>query len=222
MRKQLYILLFTLGFLSSCSTLKKADKSFALENYSDAIYLYQKAVDEKDSYPYFQLAESYRRSNQLDKAEEYYGKAIEIGDVNDKAYFFYAKSLHMNGKTEKAKEVLNDYLYQGGINGNVIVWAERELKNLDNLEKVKNQKSYYTVKNLESINTSYAEYSPVYNNAWLYFTSNRDGGKTYTGTGTPFTDIYRVQTRGAKVQMETLMPLNAVINDPKINEGSVT
>lgn len=206
----------------SCSTLKKADQSFAKGDYSNAIFLYEKSLDDEDSYTYYQLAEAYRVSNQLEKAEPYYAKAIEIGDVNDQAYFHYAKALKVNGRNEEAKAVLNQYLDEGGINGNIIVAAEKELENLEQLDEIRSKKSYYKVKNLETINTSNAEYSPVYNNAWLYFTSNRNGGKTYLGTGTPFTDIYRVQTKGANVQMNTLEKLPDAINDADINEGSAT
>ncbi|WP_109833080.1 OmpA family protein [Reichenbachiella versicolor] len=218
---RLILILLTISAVS-CSTLKKADKSFENGDYSGAIYLYEKALNDEDSYAYYQLAEAYRSSNQLSKAEPFYKKAIEIGGVSDKAYFFYAQALKINGKTDSAKIILNNYLDQGGINGNVIIWAKRELENLDKLEELKKTKNYYRVKNLEDINTPFAEYSPVYNNAWLYFTSNRNGGKTYTGTGTPFTDIYRVQTKGANVNIETVRKMPSVINDPNINEGSVT
>ena len=101
-------------------------------------------------------------------------------------------------------------------------WAQRELDNLNQLGHVKAKVNYFRVKNLDALNTQYAEYSPVYNNGLLYFTSNRHGGKTYKGTGTPFTDIYRVSTRGAKVNIETLQPLPEVINDPDINEGTIS
>ena len=54
-----------------------------------------------------------------------------------------------------------------------------------------------------------------------YFTSNRSGGKIYKTTGTPFTDIYKVKTKGAIVDLSTLAPLPELINDPNINEGSI-
>lgn len=215
-----FILIFTLVF-SACSSLKQADKSFAAGDYSSAIHLYKKNLKDDDAYSYFRLAEAYRKSNQINKAEQYYKRAVEIGDVDERAYYQYAISLKTNHKPEEAKKVLRDYeeIAQDEV---VLGWARRELENLDQLGHVKSKLNYFRVKNLEGLNTNFAEYSPVYNNGWLYFTSNRDGGKMYPGTGTPFTDIYRVKTRGANVQLETLQALDPIINDPEINEGSIT
>ncbi len=39
---------------------------------------------------------------------------------------------------------------------------------------------------------------------------------------TPFTDIFRVASRGANVDLATLQPLSSGINDPIRNEGCVT
>ena len=81
--------------------------------------------------------------------------------------------------------------------------------------------TFFRTKNLEEINTSGAEYGPVFQNERLYFTSNRDGGKIYKSTGTPFTDIYSVETKGANVAVRTLIPLDPIINNPLVNEGSL-
>ncbi|HEX8039607.1 MAG TPA: OmpA family protein, partial [Chryseosolibacter sp.] len=56
----------------------------------------------------------------------------------------------------------------------------------------------------------------------LYFTSSRGNGKIYEATGTPFTDIYKVTSRGAIVDMATLAPLPEGINSDNINDGCVT
>ena len=203
----------------ACSVIKRGDRSMEKGDFSGAIYFYEKGLDGDDHYVHAQLAEAYRQSNQLSKAQQYYAKAIQSAEVSDHTYLFYAKSLHMNGQSDSAKRVLNHYLSKGGINGNVIRWARQELTNLEKLEQIKNSRNYYRVKNLEEINTEGAEYSPVYNNGFLYFTSNRDGGKTYNGTGTAFTDLYRVSTRGANVEIASLSNLGEPINDPNINEG---
>ncbi|MFY0628320.1 MAG: PD40 domain-containing protein [Reichenbachiella sp.] len=207
--------------IASCSSLKQADKSFEEGDYSGAIHLYKKNLKENDSYSYYQLAEAYRKSNQISKAEKYYKRAIEIGDVNERAYYHYSFSLKTNHKEDEAKKVLHEYI-EIAEDDVVKNWALRELDNLEQLGHVKAKVNYFRVKNLEGLNTSHAEYSPVYNNGWLYFTSNRGGGKTYLGTGTPFTDIYRVKTRGANVDIETLRALDPIINDPEINEGSIS
>ncbi len=100
--------------------------------------------------------------------------------------------------------------------------AQIELDNLEALKEIMAKKNYYKVKNLSVINTSHAEYSPVYKNGELYFTSNRLSTKIYKATGTGFTDIYKARTKGARVDTTTLTKLPEVINEPNANLGSIT
>ena len=98
--------------------------------------------------------------------------------------------------------------------------AKAELKNLNELKNYPDS-SYYSVKNLEAINSNLTEYSPTYSNGKLFFVSNRDTEKTYKGTGTPFTDIYEIKTKGAIVDQNSLKILPDNINDEEVNEGSI-
>lgn len=72
------------------------------------------------------------------------------------------------------------------------------------------------------INTPASEYAPFHLNDELYFTSSRGNGKVYEATGTPFTNIYKVASRGAIVDIATLAPLPEGINSENINDGCVT
>lgn len=206
----------------ACSPLKQGNKSFEAGEYSTAIHQYKKALKKEDPTSNYALAEAYRHSNQIKKAEPYYAAAIENGIEQEEAHYYYAKALQANKKEAEARQALETYLAGDTQQEEVELWAQRELDNLVKLDELRAKVSYYRVKNLEEVNTEFAEYSPVYNNGFLYFTTNRDGGKTYKGTGTPFTDIYRIRTRGAKVDLSTLEPLDEIINDPNINEGSIT
>ena len=84
------------------------------------------------------------------------------------------------------------------------------------------RQSYYKVKNLKAINTDFAEYAPSYSNGKLYFVSNRLTEKIYKGTGTPFTDLFEVVTKGANVELGSLKKLDENINNEQVNEGSIT
>jgi len=97
-----------------------------------------------------------------------------------------------------------------------------ELNGIDYLAKLGENPSYYKVKNLEMINTPSSEYSPVFLNNELYFTSSRGNDKIYEATGTPFTDIYKVASRGANVDLATVAALPAGINSSNINDGCIT
>ncbi|WP_420582445.1 OmpA family protein [Reichenbachiella sp.] len=213
--------LFLIIFLTSCSASKKANKSLEAGEYSDAIYQLEKSIKPDDPESNFLLAEAYRKSNRIQEAEPYYMAAIDAGIQDESAYYFYAVSLKSNDDVKRANKVLEDYLKTGEDDA-VVALAERELNNLGQLPEIETRVNHFRVKNLEAINSKFAEYSPFYNAGKLYFTSNRHGGKIYKGTGTPFTDIYVVNTRGANVDLATLEELSPIINEPNVNLGSIT
>ena len=217
--KRLLLFVFVVA-LGSCSAIKKAEKSFENGEYNSAIETYKKAVKPDDPNSNFKLAEAYRKSNRLDEAEPFYRASLNAGIDDETANYYYASSLKANQKFDEAKMVLESYINKGQ-DEKVLDLAERELSNIEELTAVKEKVNYFRVKNLEAINTAAAEYSPIYSNGFLYFTSNRSGGKIYKTTGTPFTDIYKVKTKGAIVDLSTLAPLPELINDPNINEGSI-
>lgn len=211
--------LIMLVILSACGSL---EKSITKGDYDDVIRRYANTSPEKnDSEVNYQIAEAFRKSNRIAEAVPFYKVAIDQGHDDETAYFHYAKALKANQQYDEAERVLQTYV-KDGRNDLVMEMADKELSNLSGVEDLTKKDNYYRIKNLEDINTPNAEYSPVYKNNYLYFTSNRDGGKIYRSTGTPFTDLYRVRTRGANVNLRTLEALDPLINDPTVNEGSIT
>lgn len=207
----------------SKKSLKKGNKKYKRGEYELAIAIYEKALDKggDTGASNFQIAESYRLSHRIKKALPYYKAAIDQNYDDERARVFYAFALKANEKYEAAEQVLSNYLDVGEVDS-LRVLAENEYNNLRNLSEIKEKNSYYRVKNLADINTPDAEYSPIYNNGELYFTSSRGGGKMYKATGTSFTDIYKVKTKGARVDVNTVEMLNNLINTPKVNDGCVT
>lgn len=167
------------------------------------------------------VAESYRLSNRIKDAERYYTNAGGRGINRDTVRFYYAQSLKSNGKYQEARREL-DELIKNTTAQALKERASAELEGLTYLEKLNGSANYYRVKNLELINTPAAEYAPVYLNNELYFSSNRGNGKIYEATGTPYSDLYKVATRGANVDVATVQALPSPINDPIRNEGCVT
>lgn len=217
--KRAFFLFFAV-VLGACGSMKKAEKSFSNGEYNSAILMYEKSLKPDDPEANFKLAEAYRKSNRLADAEPYYLASINAGTTEEPAYYYYAAALKANQKFDQAKQTLQAYLEKGE-DEQTVSMAQKELANIEKLTAVKEKVNYFRVKNLEEINTPSAEYSPVYNNGYLYFTSNRHGGKIYKTTGTPFTDIFKIKTKGAKVDLATLAPLPEIINSPNVNEGSI-
>ena len=214
---RLYIIL---TLLSSCVTTKTALKNFNNAEYYDAATKFEKIIKEGDSQNSFLLGEALRKSNRLWQAQKYYTDAINYGYKEEIAYYYLALSLKSNNDYDKADSLITNYLGKGK-DQNVISLMRRELQYINNLKNYPDT-SYYRVKNLNAINTEFAEYSPSFSNDKLYFVSNRVSEKIYSGTGTPFTDLFEVKTRGANVDLNSLKKLDDNINNEKVNEGSIT
>jgi outer membrane protein OmpA-like peptidoglycan-associated protein len=202
--------------------IKKANKKFDRGEYQTAINMYKKMADKTKTKAEanFKIAESYRLSNRILLAVPYYEAAIKNRYPAEEAHFYLAFALKANRKYKAAEAQLKGYLKLAK-NEELINRANQELDNLAELVLISEDRSYYKVRNLVAINSPGAEYSPVYNDGELYFTSNRDGGKIFKTTGTSFTDLYKVKTKGARVDTTTIEKLPDVINSPISNEGTV-
>jgi len=209
-----------LAFLSSCVTTKTAVKEFNNAEYYSAATKFQKVIKEGDSKNSFLLAEALRKSNRLWQAQKYYTDAINNGYKEEIAYYYLALSLKSNNAYDQADSLISNYLLKGK-DESVLILMKSELQNINNLRNYPDT-SYYRVKNLETINTEFAEYSPSFSNDKLFFVSNRISEKIYSGTGTPFTDLFEVKTRGANVELSSLKKLGENINNEKVNAGSIT
>jgi peptidoglycan-associated lipoprotein len=219
-----YIIIFiSLVLLASCSADKKAAKAFRLGKYENSIALYKKQLNKNPNNGkanYF-IAESYRLSNRIKEAEPFYAKAGGRGIDEDSVKFYLAQSQEVNRKYDDARKTLEELL-TSTTNEPMKERAQKELDGLDYLEKLNTRESYYKIKNLELINGPSAEYSPVFLNNELFFTSSRGNGKIYEATGTPFTKLYKVASRGANVDLATVAPLPEGINTENVNDGCIT
>ncbi len=203
--------------------IKKADKKYKRGEYEIAIAKYKGKLNSPKhaGKANFKTAEAYRLSNRLKQAIPYYEAAIKNRYKNPISYYYLAFGYKEIGNYEKAESQLNAFI-KASKDDDMIELAQNELDNLVQLSEITASKSYFKVKNLEVINTMHAEYSPVYKNGELYFTSNRLSTKVYKATGTGFTDIYKVKTKGARVDTTTLTKLPEIINDVNANNGSIT
>ena len=210
-------------FLMSCGIERKANKAFVLGKYQNSIDLYKKVVDknQNNGKANYYIAESYRLSNRSKEAAAFYAKAGGSGIDPDSVQFYHAQSLKANSKYADARKELEEMIKRSS-NTALKDRAKAELDGLAYLEKLNQTESFYRVKNLELINSPQAEYSPVFLNNELYFTSSRGNDKIYEATGTPYTDIYKVASRGAIVDVITVSVLPDGINTSSINDGCIT
>jgi len=203
--------------------IKKADKKYKRGEYEVAIDKYKRKISSPKhaAKANFKIAEAYRLSDRLKQGIPYYEAAIKNRYKNPISYYYLAFAYKEIGNYEKAESLLNSFV-KVSKDDEIIALAEVELSNLFEISEITAIKNYYRVKNLSVINTHHAEYSPVYKNGNLYFTSNRQSNRIYKATGTGFTDIYKVKTKGARVDTSTLVKLPEVINDVNANNGSLS
>ncbi len=204
-----------------CSTEKKAQKAFVRGKYENAIVLYKKTLSRNPGKANYFIAESYRLSNRIKESEAYYAKAGGRGFDKDSVQYYHAQALKANGKYADAQQKLEELLTSTS-NEKMKDRAQEAIDGISYIDKLKEKPSFYRVKNLDALNTPSSEYSPVFINNELYFTSSRGNGKIYEATGTPYTDIYKVASRGANVDLATLEPLPSGVNDAIRNEGCIT
>ena len=213
------LLLISVTLLNSC-VLNRAEKSYDKKEYNKAIELYKRAATPDNAEINYRIAEAYRKSNRLSESVTYYNTAIKAGYDNPEAHVNFARALKSIEQYDEARKSLNTVL-ETSVSDSLKRVAQYELDNLESLSKVKSRPNYYRIKNLDDLNTQFAEYSPAYKDGVLYFTSNRDSRSIYVVTGSPFTDIYRATARGANIDQSSIRPLDRIINYEDVNEGSL-
>ncbi len=217
--KSFLLLILTIIFFSSC-VLNRAEKSYEKHEYNKAIELYKRVASADEPEINYKIAEAYRKSNRLSESVTYYNTAIKAGIDKPEAHLNFARALKSIEQYDEARKSLNTVL-ETSVSDSLKKVANYELTNLESLSKVKSRPNYYRIKNLDGLNTRFAEYSPAYKDGTLYFTSNRDSRSIYVVTGSPFTDIYRAVARGANIDQSSIVPLDDVINYDDVNEGSL-
>lgn len=213
------LLLISVTLLNSC-VLNRAEKSYDKKEYNKAIELYKRAATPDNAEINYRIAEAYRKSNRISESVTYYNTAIKAGYDNPEAHVNFARALKSIEQYDEARKSLNTVL-ETSVSDSLKRVAQYELDNLESLSKVKSRPNYYRIKNLDDLNTQFAEYSPAYKDGVLYFTSNRDSRSIYVVTGSPFTDIYRATARGANIDQSSIRPLDRIINYEDVNEGSL-
>jgi peptidoglycan-associated lipoprotein len=209
--------------VAACSPEKKMKKNFKLGKYEKVIKYYKEVLSKRPNNGkanYF-VAESYRLSNRIKESEPFYRKAGGPGIDKDSVKLYYAKALQANAKYDEARTVLEEGL-NSTENEKLRDRFQKELNGIAYLSKLGEKKSYYRVKSLETLNTPFAEYAPAYSNGILYFASSRANAKIYEASGTPYTDLYQVETKGANVELSTLKAIPGNINVLGVNTGCVT
>jgi len=211
------------------SKLKRAKKHYDNLAYMEAIELYNLILEKGDNAEAkIYLAESYRKINDTENAEYWYGQVVRIAEAQPIHKLYYGMMLQRNGKCDLAREWYVQYVeaVPDDIRGQYLEKAcnfEEELR-------TKNA-SIFDIKHL-TFNSKLDDFSPAFYQGGIVFASERDKGssvkRAHSWTGNPFLELYYVEVKNAKgeegecnFKYERPTKFSSEVND-KFHEAAVT
>ena len=194
MTKHCFILLLLLCPIlleAQSSRLKRAQEAMQDLDYMTAIVEFQQALMKEDlPEAKMGLAECYRKINDTENAEYWYGQIVRLPNTKPVNKLYYGMMLQANGKCDVARLWLKQYEKEvpDDARGQFLAKAcdmEEEL--------LTKNKGVYQITHL-ACNSSYDDFGPSIVYGQLVFASDRDLGtavkRTSMWTGNPFSDLY--------------------------------
>jgi peptidoglycan-associated lipoprotein len=181
--------IFLCLLLTGCASyhIRQGNRLYRDLGYSMAITEYQKGLSKKE-FPEarINLADCYRRMNDLAHAEEAYAKVVQLPQATAQHKLLYAQILMRQGKYEQAKPYFDQYLAATPNDT-----AASELRaSCDSIGAWKEDSLMYTVQS-SSLNSGQSNFSPVWYKEGVVFASDRNSkAKVHEWTGRPFLDLY--------------------------------
>jgi outer membrane protein OmpA-like peptidoglycan-associated protein/Tol biopolymer transport system component len=191
-----YTVIFSLLFLptlllAQSARLKRANDAMQDLDYMTAIVEFQQVLQKEDlSEAKLGLAECYRKINDTENAEYWYGQIVRLPNVKPIHKLYYGMMLQANGKCDVARLWLKQYEKEApdDARGQFLAQAcdlEEEL--------LTKNKGIYQITHLPC-NSSFDDFGPSIVHGQLVFASDRDLGtaikRTSMWTGNPFSDLY--------------------------------
>lgn len=189
-KKLLSVALLAAAFLlTGCASyhLRQGNRLYKDLAYSMAIEEYQKGLSKKENAAArINLAESYRKMNNLQKAEEEYAKVVLLPEAEPIHKLRYGQLLMRSGKYVVARSYFELYL-QANPNDQAVAKLK---SSCDSIEIWQKDSAKYTIQS-SSLNSGQSNFSPVWYKDGIAFTSDRNSkAKNYAWTGRPFLEMY--------------------------------
>ena len=213
---------FLLVLQASCTSLQqKAQTQFNTGEYQLAIASYSKLLenDPDNSEANLYIAESYRLSNRIEKATEYYEKVNEADATFDSQYH-KGKSLKGKGEYEAAKEAF-EAAKTLTMDNEKIALANKEIQNIEAIANITPIWPNHELENYTLLNSSGLDYAPVLSENQLFFTSSRGARGMYTGSGQGYTRLFKTRADGINVDVQGVQTLTEFQNESGLNQGAI-
>lgn len=200
------VFLFATALSAQKAKMNHANLLFDKLNYKEAAKEYLYILDKRDnSEAKMKLAECYRKMNDMQEAEYWFGQVVLLPEAEPIQKLYYAMALQANGKCDLAVQWFKEYnkLVPNDNRGRLLAQACEKTVQSDLLEAG----SLYQVKHLEDgINTAYSDFGAALTSNGFVFASEKDNGvavkRTFAWTARPFLDLY--YTKSALVDEQTM------------------
>ncbi len=200
-------------FPATGQSMKKANKKTASYEYSQAIPVLEKIIEKdkkgKDEATVL-LAYCYRMINDDEKAAKYYAMAIKQEDLAPEVYYYYGQTLRTLERYGEAREQFLEFaeLCPDDERGHMMAGYCEQMKEWSKLP-IKNE-----VHNVSSLNSPFADFSPVFYRHGVVITSERPREKvadvTYEWTGKPHLDLMFARLNGI------VSPVELIYSEPEL------
>lgn len=190
---RLLLLLLTFSILPVHAQLNKANRAFDQYDYARAIPIYKQVVEQKNAgaaEATSRIADCYRMIRDYSLARIWYAKAVRLPDSDPSSHYFYGQALRGIGKYKEAKEQFLLYAKKKPNDPRGKIFA----RYCDEIEDLARLRPEYVIKNADSLNSEYSDFSPVmFKNGMLFCSDRRPEFKNslhYNWTGDYYLDVY--------------------------------
>ncbi|WCL81901.1 tetratricopeptide repeat protein [Saprospira sp. CCB-QB6] len=168
---------FGISLSAQQTALERAGALYNEQKVDSALFYYEQALSQTPTDKNLQLkmAELYLQTNRPKKAAQYYGSLIESPNAGVDLYFWYAYALQMDGRYQKAKEVHEKAKKHPDMAGNyaALPLLDAYIASCDFALKHQGKRPVFDVRNETAVNTSAADFNPVFAGDQIYFASKR-------------------------------------------------
>ncbi len=185
---------FSMILMGQSKLLRKADRFYKNNHFSEAIPLYKKALEQKNTASIkLKLASAYQKLNRLEQAVKIYAEVVQSGKARPRTYYDYGVALMGVGQYDVAKGMFERYVES-------MPKDEKGLQMLKACTHVKNIEPLYPEVMLELFarNSTSDDYGPIFFQDGISFSSDRPRGirlfKEKSGmTGREYLNLYYSQ-----------------------------
>lgn len=160
------------GSLQAQSDLRKANEYFQAYEFAKAIAAYQQVLQSRPATLALarNLAQAYRLNNNSREAETWFAKVISFPGHEPIHLYHYAEALKSNGKYDQAR--VQYQAYAARVPAEAAMIAKR-LRAIDLAQTWLSQPAQVELQPVASLNSAYADFSPVLFGQDLVFASDR-------------------------------------------------